>query len=260
MRKKTLSNLFDNIFWYIIYAFPIIAYLIMLFINPYGEEFSEPVVETKTVYTLTIPENTYLGSTIPTRTTWTCAIFTSGANGKFIFLPFVAVEENVANSSIAAFDKNTLLVFNSSGYTLHDYVFELPYAMTSIPSVLRICSGSVGTSSQWDWLYTFTANDKANFVLSSYEDVVSITQAPVSKTSFSSFFEQMGFGFATDNIVVNNLEEIFGAGGVMPIFSTDTPFIIFGWFICVFIIHLAVDFLLFLPRLAHKWMNDFSEG
>lgn len=31
-------------------------------------------------------------------------------------------------------------------------------------------------------------------------------------------------------------------------------------FILVYIFHLFVDFLLFIPRLAHKWMNSFTQG
>ena len=89
-----------------------------------------------------------------------------------------------------------------------------------------------------------------------YFDMQIVSQE--SQIGFDYFMHDIGFGFATDNIVVNSLEEIFGANGVMPIFSTDTPFIIFAWFICVFLIHLVVDFLLFLPRLAHKWMNEFG--
>lgn len=79
-----------------------------------------------------------------------------------------------------------------------------------------------------------------------------------SLVSFSSFFTNVGIGFVSDNIVVNTLKDIFGAGGVLPLFATDTPFIIFGWFVCTYITHLAVDFLLFIPRLAHKWMNKFT--
>lgn len=33
MRKRNLNNLFDTIFWYIIYAFPILAYFIVLGID-----------------------------------------------------------------------------------------------------------------------------------------------------------------------------------------------------------------------------------
>lgn len=81
-----------------------------------------------------------------------------------------------------------------------------------------------------------------------------------SLVSFSAFFDTIGLGFVSDNVVVNALKDIFGASGVLPLFSTDTPFVIFGWFICTFITHLAVDFLLFIPRLAHKWLNKYTQG
>lgn len=81
-----------------------------------------------------------------------------------------------------------------------------------------------------------------------------------SLVSFESFFTNIGLGLVSDNVVVSTLKDIFGTGGVLPLFTTDTPFIIFGWFVCTFITHLAVDFLLFIPRLAHKWMNKFTQG
>ena len=81
-----------------------------------------------------------------------------------------------------------------------------------------------------------------------------------SLISFSSCFDTIGLGFVSDNIVVSSLKDIFGTGGLLPLFSSDTPFIIFGWFVCTYITHLAVDFLLFIPRLAHKWMNKFTQG
>lgn len=81
-----------------------------------------------------------------------------------------------------------------------------------------------------------------------------------SIVSFSAFFDSVGIGFVSDNVIVSSLKELFGVGGIMPLFSTDTPFIIFGWFICTFIGHLAVDFLLFIPRLCHKFFDKFYQG
>lgn len=77
---------------------------------------------------------------------------------------------------------------------------------------------------------------------------------------FATCFENIGLGFVSDNVVITSLRSIFGSGGVFPLFSTDTPFIIFAWFICTYIAHLAVDFLLFIPRLAHKWLNKTTQG
>ena len=78
--------------------------------------------------------------------------------------------------------------------------------------------------------------------------------------SISDFFNNVGLGFVTDNVVINTLKSIFGTNGILPLFSTDAPFEIFGWFICTYIGHLAVDFILFIPRLCHKFMEKFTQG
>lgn len=78
--------------------------------------------------------------------------------------------------------------------------------------------------------------------------------------NFSSFFNELGFEFVSSNVIYDSLSSLFGVGGVLPIFTDSTPFIIFTWFIGTFLIHLAVDFLLFIPRLAHKYMNTFTQG
>lgn len=76
--------------------------------------------------------------------------------------------------------------------------------------------------------------------------------------SLDTFFSNLGIGFITDNFILSSLSDIFGANGVMPFFANDTALYIFTWFICVYIVHLAVDFLIFIPRLAHKYMNYFT--
>lgn len=84
---------------------------------------------------------------------------------------------------------------------------------------------------------------------------------PSSSTTlvdFGTFMSNIGFGFVNDNIIISSLSGLFGANGVLPIFSSSTPLLIFTWFICAIICHLAVDFLVFIPRLAHKWLNAFT--
>lgn len=77
---------------------------------------------------------------------------------------------------------------------------------------------------------------------------------------FEAFFEGIGLGIVTDNVIITTLKDIFGQSGLVPIFSTNTPFIIFTWFIGVYIMHLCVDFVLFIPRIAHKWLKKFTNG
>ena len=86
---------------------------------------------------------------------------------------------------------------------------------------------------------------------------------PASGTAvidFMTFFESLGLGFVSDNVIISSLSCIFGTDGVFPIFSTDVPFVIFTWFIGTYILHLAVDFILFIPRFAHKWLNKLTNG
>lgn len=86
---------------------------------------------------------------------------------------------------------------------------------------------------------------------------------PSSSTNvvnFATFFDNIGMGFVSDNILVNSLSSIFGANGVLPIFANNTPFLIFAWFIGIYLVHLVVDFLLFIPRLCHKYMKNFTQG
>lgn len=78
--------------------------------------------------------------------------------------------------------------------------------------------------------------------------------------SLATFFNNLGLNFVTDNVILSALNSIFGINGVLPIFNELAPLYIFSWFISAVIIHLFVDFLLFIPRLAHKWLNVFTQG
>ena len=72
---------------------------------------------------------------------------------------------------------------------------------------------------------------------------------------FAETFSSFGLDVVSDNIVFSSLSSIFGSNGVMPLFSNTGILFYMSYFVNVFVIHLAVDFLLFIPRLAHKWLN-----
>lgn len=76
---------------------------------------------------------------------------------------------------------------------------------------------------------------------------------------FADVFNNLGLQIVTDNIIVDTLTQIFGVGGVFPIFASPGLIYYFTYFIATMIIHLAVDFLLFIPRLAHKWLGKVTE-
>lgn len=76
--------------------------------------------------------------------------------------------------------------------------------------------------------------------------------------ALNNFFSTIGINFATDNIIVDVLSSLFGSSGILPFFADNSAFYFFSWFASCVIIHLAIDFIIFIPRLAHKWMNYFT--
>ena len=76
--------------------------------------------------------------------------------------------------------------------------------------------------------------------------------------SFSTFLTTIGLDVFVDNVIIDTMVSLFGPQGVLPLFNGNTVFIIFGWYISVYLVHLTVDFLLFIPRYAHKLMNDYN--
>lgn len=85
-----------------------------------------------------------------------------------------------------------------------------------------------------------------------------LTSAADALPSFLEFMQ--GFGISTDSIVYSVLADLFGFEGIMPFFTQDnnTVLLFMSYFVTVQIVHLAVDFILFIPRLCHKWMETFT--
>lgn len=79
-------------------------------------------------------------------------------------------------------------------------------------------------------------------------------------TTLSSAMNSVGLNVLTDNVILNSLTQIFGQNGILPLLNNDI-LVYLTYFVSVFIMHLAIDFLLFIPRLAMKWQDDlFNKG
>lgn len=78
--------------------------------------------------------------------------------------------------------------------------------------------------------------------------------------SVSNVIDTLGLNIITDNIIYTTLSNIFGVGGILPLLQNSDILIFFTYFISVYVLHLAVDIVLFIPRIAHKWLNDFTQG
>jgi len=74
----------------------------------------------------------------------------------------------------------------------------------------------------------------------------------------SDCMSTFGLGVLTNNFVYNALNGLFGSSGVVPLFANPDVLLYLSYFICVYLAHLAVDVLLFIPRYSHKLMDAFG--
>lgn len=75
-----------------------------------------------------------------------------------------------------------------------------------------------------------------------------------------TFLVYMGeYGVSDTSITYTVLNDIFGATGILPLFKDNSVVLLFlSYFTTVEIVHLAVDFILFIPRLSHKWLGQLT--
>lgn len=78
-------------------------------------------------------------------------------------------------------------------------------------------------------------------------------------TTLSSCFDLVGLNVA-ESFIYQTFDNLFGVNGVVSLFTNSDILLYFTYFVSVYIIHLAVDFLLFIPRLSHKWLKSFTCG
>lgn len=82
--------------------------------------------------------------------------------------------------------------------------------------------------------------------------------------SNNSFVDALGSGsflrnffyITQNNPVFTAIVGLFGQDGVLPFFSSGSYiFTILTWFVAANLCHIAVDILLFIPRMAHKLID-----
>jgi len=78
--------------------------------------------------------------------------------------------------------------------------------------------------------------------------------------SLVSCMNSAGLGVVVDNPIYTSLNAIFGSAGTFPLFASADLIAFGSYFVCAFLLHLFVDFLLFIPRLCHKWLKCFTGG
>lgn len=72
-----------------------------------------------------------------------------------------------------------------------------------------------------------------------------------------SIFTDLGIN--TNNFIYTALNDMFGSSGVLPLFTSNSSLMIyFTYIVIVELLHLFIDFIIFIPRLSHKWMNSLT--
>lgn len=74
--------------------------------------------------------------------------------------------------------------------------------------------------------------------------------------TFNGFLVRLGLDYSSGNIFYSIFSRLFGSEGVFPLFVNSGGIILFFTYVCVVeILHLCFDVIVFIPRLAHKWIS-----
>lgn len=76
--------------------------------------------------------------------------------------------------------------------------------------------------------------------------------------TLSSAMSIMGFDVFLDSPIYTALDSLFGADGVLHLFVNTDLIAYATYFVSIYLVHLAIDVLLFIPRFAHKCMDCFG--
>lgn len=83
-----------------------------------------------------------------------------------------------------------------------------------------------------------------------------IHQHHFDNVTLISFFTE--FEILSSNPIYDALIQMFGTNGYLPLLAdTSVVFYMFTYMAMVILLHLVIDFIVFIPRLAHKYLNYF---
>ena len=81
-------------------------------------------------------------------------------------------------------------------------------------------------------------------------------------TDLPTFAEALTqFGLNENNVIYGALNDLFGASGLLPMFANNSALLLyFTYLVIVELVHLFIDFIVFIPRLAHKFLNVLCQS
>lgn len=80
------------------------------------------------------------------------------------------------------------------------------------------------------------------------------------KTQSLSFYvflsNYLGLFFSSNSVFSSLFSTIFGPSGIFPVFSAQSGWLVFfSHLATVEVVHVLFDVMVFIPRLAHKWIS-----
>lgn len=83
--------------------------------------------------------------------------------------------------------------------------------------------------------------------------VIFIAKNGATDFSIINCFQTLGITIFDNNIIYTALIDIFGSTGAFPVFSDYGLLMLMSYYVCCFLVHIVVDFLLLLPRICLKF-------
>ena len=257
MRKRNISFIVDKLLWFIILILPLLFALVFTCssMNNYQLEVSASESDNLSLVRYDFDDQfTY----------------------EFPFVSYEFYCNVYQNLLVVSSSTTSIFIYTSDeDYLIFEVISGDVYRLYNDDNGLDIANGYLSNGFIYfcffaDYLYSCISTDYPNsqsfgiccddFGYCYYTlDVV----IPQSDNIFKSYFANLNysldnwFTFGERDIVYNAFNSIFGSqSNIMPIF-VEGSFIpkyltYMSW---IYVLHLAFDFLVFIPRLAHKWMG-----
>lgn len=80
------------------------------------------------------------------------------------------------------------------------------------------------------------------------------------QTEYFSFYvflsNYLGLFFSSNSVFSSLFSTIFGPSGIFPVFSAQSGWLVFfSYLATIEVVHVLFDVMIFIPRLAHKWIS-----
>ena len=268
MRKRNISFIVDKLLWFIILILPLLFALVFTCASMNNYQLEVSASSYDDVYSEVRYDISYTSIGCPFLVNG--YTYTTNVIDNIIYLPKGYINEIYLYFS-NYFDEPCFLQYYSSTHSFddddngYDHVLDYaPHLSTTSYDVYFLSTGFWNEVSDYfggnSLIFGFSLVSQSAVGYCNYYVNVLI---PQSDNIFKSYFANLNysldnwFTFGDRDIVYNAFNSIFGSqSNIMPIF-VEGSFIpkYLTYMAWIYVLHLAFDFLVFIPRLAHKWMG-----